>query len=255
MKYIVLTGLMLFLSFAALHDAPAVEKYVTTCRDTSPPHKKNGPDVNSKNKPHAYSVEQIKLVEHMLAALQYNPGEIDGKNDLQLECALTAFQKMNGLERDGRVNPDVLKALKNPVYPVHSKSYKGHHVEADLVRQVIVVYLDDEILRILPTSSGANKPFKEPGGGYGSAKTPLGDFKFFAHILGIHVSHLGDLFNPVYFDKGGYAVHGDTEVPPYNASHGCLRIPIKDSEWFEKTIPLGTPLLVSETALPVYRPE
>jgi lipoprotein-anchoring transpeptidase ErfK/SrfK len=129
------------------------------------------------------------------------------------------------------------------------------HVEADLVRQVLVVYDDDEILRILPISSGANKPFPEPEGGYGSAKTPLGNFKFFAHIHGIHTGHLGDLFNPVYFEQGGYAVHGDTEVPPFNASHGCLRIPIRDSEWFEENVPLGAPLLVSETELPSFRPE
>jgi len=253
MKLSVLTGLFLFLSFAAIHDAPAVEKYVTTCLDTTLSHS-DGPDIDKGDAP-AYTVEEVTGVEKTLAGLMYNPGEIDGRADAQLECALTAFQKMNGLERNGQINADVLKALKNPVYPVHSKSYKGNHVEADLVRQVIVVYLDDEILRIMPTSSGANKPFKEPGGGYGSAKTPLGNFKFFAHIWGIHVGHLGDLFNPVYFQRDGYAVHGDTEVPPYNASHGCLRIPIKDSEWFEKTVPLGTPLFVSETALPVYRPE
>ncbi len=262
MKLSVLTGLIVFLSFSSVgasaesdasYAAPSKEDQVTTCLDTTPSHS-DGPDLDAAAAP-AYPVEQVTEVEKILAGLKYNPGGLDGVADEQLECALTAFQKMNGLVRSGFITPDVLEALDTPVFPVHSKDHKGVHVESDLARQVLVVYNDDARLRILPIPSGANKPFKEPEGGYGSAKTPVGDFKFFAHIHGIHTGHLGDLYNPVYFEQGGYAVHGDTEVPPYNASHGCLRIPIEDSEWFEKTVLLGAPILVSETALPVYRPE
>jgi hypothetical protein len=240
-------------TLADARDVRAAEEYLTTCLDTTPSHS-DGPDLDKVNPP-AYPVELVTEVENMLAALKYDPGGLDGVADEQFECAITAFQKMNGLVRTGFINPQVIQALDSPVYPVHSKDHKGVHVEADLVRQVLVVYDDDEILRILPISSGANKPFPEPEGGYGSAKTPLGNFKFFAHIHGIHTGHLGDLYNPVYFEQGGYAVHGDTEVPPFNASHGCLRIPIRDSEWFEEKVPLGAPLLVSETELPSFRPE
>ncbi|WP_181445508.1 hypothetical protein [Flexivirga caeni] len=33
------------------------------------------------------------------------------------------------------------------------------------------------------------------------------------------------LYRPYFFD-GGIAVHGDTSVPPYAASHGCCRVSI-----------------------------
>ena len=38
-------------------------------------------------------------------------------------------------------------------------------------------------------------------------------------------SPLGTLFDPMYF-TGGYAVHGNPIVPPYPASHGCVRVPM-----------------------------
>lgn len=252
-KLTLFINILLMLALAYAHNARAAEEYLTTCLDTTPSHS-DGPVLDKGDAP-KYTVEEVTEVEKILAGLKYDPGNLDGVADEQFECAITAFQKMNGLDRTGFINHQVIETLDNPVYPVHSQTRPGIHVEADLERQILTVYLDDEILRILPTSSGSNKPFREPGGGYGSAKTPVGNFTFFAHIWGIHVGHLGDLFNPVYFERDGYAVHGDTEVPPYNASHGCLRIPIKDSVWFEKTVPLGSHLFVSETALPVYRPD
>jgi len=37
----------------------------------------------------------------------------------------------------------------------------------------------------------------------------------------------------MYF-HGGYALHASTEVPGYNASHGCIRMFYKDAEWLNK---------------------
>ena len=129
----------------------------------------------------------------------------------------------------------------------------GLHAEADLSRQILTLYSGGKIVRIMPISSGSGKAFEEAGEGTHIAKTPTGDFYFFAHIYGLHKSHLGDLFNPVYFHKDGYAVHGDLLVPPYPASHGCLRITVEDSKWFVNEVPLDTPILVSEKALPASR--
>lgn len=170
------------------------------------------------------------------------------------EEAVLAFQKLNGLTRDGKASPEVMEALKNPVIPKVNQEHGGIHTEADLERQVMTVYRDGEIVRILPISSGSGKRFKEPEGGYGLAKTPIGSFEFIRHIDGPHKGHLGEIWYPVYFHQGGYAVHGYPDVPPFPASHGCLRIPIKDSKWFERTVPIGSHILISETALDVIEP-
>jgi lipoprotein-anchoring transpeptidase ErfK/SrfK len=47
------------------------------------------------------------------------------------------------------------------------------------------------------------------------------------------------------FFRGGYAMH-QGYVPPYAASHGCIRLPNGIAEIFFDNAPLGTPVLVKE---------
>jgi lipoprotein-anchoring transpeptidase ErfK/SrfK len=44
-----------------------------------------------------------------------------------------------------------------------------------------------------------------------------------------------------YFN-GGDAIHGYPEVPPYAASHGCLRVPILDAPQIYGWVQIGTPV-------------
>ena len=50
-------------------------------------------------------------------------------------------------------------------------------------------------------------------------------------MLGFDPSPLGTLYDPMYF-TGGYAIHGNPSVPPYPASHGCVRVPM----WIAPTL-------------------
>src|SRR5207244_4348779 len=62
-------------------------------------------------------------------------------------------------------------------------------------------------------------------------------------VTALQKSRLGMLFNPLYFN-GGIAIHGAPSVPPYPASHGCVRIPLGASHWFPALVPNGTPVYV-----------
>jgi lipoprotein-anchoring transpeptidase ErfK/SrfK len=55
--------------------------------------------------------------------------------------------------------------------------------------------------------------------------TPVGRFAIYRKVTGFDPSPLGTLFDPMYF-TGGYAIHGNPTVPPYPASHGCVRVPM-----------------------------
>ena len=55
--------------------------------------------------------------------------------------------------------------------------------------------------------------------------TPEGRFAIYRKVVGFDPSPLGTLYDPMYF-TGGYAVHGNPSVPPYPASHGCVRVPM-----------------------------
>src|SRR5437763_3839755 len=50
------------------------------------------------------------------------------------------------------------------------------------------------------------------------------------------------------FFRSGYAMH-QGYVPPYAASHGCIRIPKEMAETFFDNAPVGTPVIVKEEAV------
>jgi cell wall hydrolase len=66
-------------------------------------------------------------------------------------------------------------------------------------------------------------------------------FHVYGEIDGIDVDPLGVLWRPKFF-VGGYAIHGDSDVPPYPVSHGCVRISDEAIDWIWdlNVVPIGT---------------
>ena len=53
------------------------------------------------------------------------------------------------------------------------------------------------------------------------------------------------------FYKGGYALHGSYKVPGYNASHGCVRVPVDDARWLYKNfVTIGGTSVIIDQGLP-----
>ena len=77
------------------------------------------------------------------------------------------------------------------------------------------------------------------------ALTPEGSFHVERQINGTRISDLGELYRPKYF-TGGYAIHGSPSIPPYPASHGCVRVSngAINFLWDSGSLPIGTPVLV-----------
>jgi hypothetical protein len=115
-------------------------------------------------------------------------------------------------------------------------------VEIDLPRQVLFLWQGNSLVRILPVSTGTGKRYCVDGA-CARAVTPGGSFRVSRKILGLRVSRLGQLYNPLYFN-GGIAIHGSPSVPGHPASHGCVRIPMSASAWFFHAVPRGTPVYV-----------
>jgi hypothetical protein len=129
--------------------------------------------------------------------------------------AVLAFNKNNGFARNSTADRRVIGMLLAERGGFHVR-YPGHgrHVEADLSKQVLAEIDGSHVHAIYVTSSG--KP---------STPTVLGTFRFYRKQPGTN-SH--EMVDSTYF-HGGYAIHGYKSVPTYNASHGCLRIPIADA--------------------------
>ena len=186
------------------------------------------------------SAEVLRLQER-LVQLHYDPGTVDGRYGEGTALAVMAFQKVAGLPRTGVADTVTLQSLAGatdpaPLVPTGAPT----RVEVDMARQVLLVWIDGQLTRILPVSTGNGKRYCE-NGSCGVAVTPLGEFRAERRIPGLHRAPLGVLYNPVYFHKG-FAIHGSPSIPPYPASHGCVRVPIHSSRWIYDHVADGTPI-------------
>ena len=125
-----------------------------------------------------------------------------------------AFQKVQGLERTGAVDAAFWTKLENPTDPGAALLRPGDHIEVDKTHQVLYIVRDGKITLISPVATA----------GIAGYYTPEGRFAIYRKVTGWDTSPLGVLYDPMYF-VGGYAIHGGDPVPPYPASHGCVRVP------------------------------
>jgi peptidoglycan hydrolase-like protein with peptidoglycan-binding domain len=185
----------------------------------------------------------VLALEQRLAALHYDVGPVDGVFDGSTAFAVVAFQKVTGMGRTGRATDDVVAALQMAADPPALVPAGGpSRVEIDVGRQVLFLYLDGALYKILPVSTGSGARYCVDGS-CARALTPAGSYKVFLRVRGWQTSRLGRLYNPLYFN-GGIAIHGSLSVPASPASHGCVRIPMGAAEWFPYKVPNGTPVYV-----------
>jgi peptidoglycan hydrolase-like protein with peptidoglycan-binding domain len=184
----------------------------------------------------------VKALQHRLGELGYQVQAADGQFGGETLHSVVAFQKVNRLGRDGVVGPITRKALERPRIPKPRSTKAGLHVEADLTLQVVYMVGDGRIQEILDASSASGQTYTVDGD-VRLAVTPQGSFVIQRKIDGWRKSKLGLLYRPAYF-TGGYALHGAYSVPPFPASHGCIRITTTAMDrWFAR-LPVGTPMLV-----------
>jgi lipoprotein-anchoring transpeptidase ErfK/SrfK len=188
----------------------------------------------------------VQAVQQRLRDLHYDPGAVDGNFGLATTYAVQAFEKLNGMAPDGRVDVAFLAALASPAPVVPLVPGGGaNRVEVDLKHQVLFVYLGDQLRLITHVSTGSNQRYCVEGSCQ-MAVTPIGAFRFSWRASGWREARLGKLYNPVYFTSDGVAVHGSQSVPTYPASHGCVRIPMHIAEYFPSLVKRGDPIYVTD---------
>jgi len=157
----------------------------------------------------------VVTLEHALAEGHYLLPSRGSTFTPELVDTLYAFQKVNGLPRTGAADAATWRALVHPVAARPRFARPAFHVEVNKPLQVLYIVRNGEVAQILPVSTA----------GLPGRFTPVGTFAVYRKVLGNDPSPLGTLFDPSYF-TGGYAIHGNPTVPPYPASHGCVRVPM-----------------------------
>ncbi len=167
--------------------------------------------------------------------------------------AVYAFQKLHGLSTTGRFTAFMWDLLtETPDLPERPEADR---IEIDLDRQVLYVVEDQQVVLIVPVSSGSGNPYVGSNGRLQIANTPEGVFRFQRRIRGLRQAPLGTLYNPYYF-LGGIALHGSPSVPNYPASHGCVRVTMWDMDLLLNYLEVGQTIYVygGETSPPAATP-
>ena len=158
----------------------------------------------------------VKLLERRLTELRHH---LKGRNSSYAEDtsdAVMAFNKVHGRSRVSYVTSDTWKALARASRPQPRFTKPGFHIEVNQSKQVLYVVKGGKVRSILHVSTGAP-----------STPTYDGTYQFWGKIAGYSPKRL---YYPSYF-HGARAIHGWPEVPPYNASHGCVRVPMWAAQW------------------------
>jgi hypothetical protein len=171
----------------------------------------------------------VRLLQEGLRALAYVT-PVDGSYEDSTGRAVLAFRKVNHMARVETPSTTVFEDLFRGKGGFTLKYPKaGRHLEFDWSRQVLVFAQGGKAVRIYHASSG--KP---------STPTVFGTFHFYSKTPGTNSEGMVD---SNYFIRG-YAVHGYASVPPFAASHGCIRVPVPDASSIYSDISLGETIFV-----------
>jgi peptidoglycan hydrolase-like protein with peptidoglycan-binding domain len=184
---------------------------------------------------------QIKDAERQLSDLGYWTGAVDGILDPATRSALIAFQKWEGRPVTGALTLAELEAIRTSSSP-RTRETGYAHVEVDVDRQVMLLISDEGSVRVLPVSTGSDKPYEDDGE-TSIAHTPRGRFVVYDKFAGWEKPPNDTMYYSNYI-SGGVAIHGYRVVPLQPASHGCIRVPMFAARALSEMLPVGTIVLV-----------
>lgn len=196
------------------------------------------PNVTVPKPPSAGDVpvlETVRQAQQRLVELGYLlPKDVDGQAGPATQSGVLAFQKWEGLQRDGVLGPQTLKRLQSARRPEPiTRGRGGKRTEVLLDRQVALAIEDDELVRVIHVSTGK-----------ASTPTPPGDFKVYAKIAKWWSVPFREWLLWALPFNGGIAFHELAEVPAYPASHGCVRQSYTTAKWLYDFAEVGMPVKV-----------
>ncbi len=188
---------------------------------------------------------EVVWLQKRLGELGYWNGPADGHYGYLTSQAVMAFEKANGLKRDGVLDNRVRELLDSDTRGPSTRTTSGYWIEIDKARQIVMGVRNGKAEWILNTSTGSGQWYTTSDGGRAQAVTPSGRFQIYRQIDGLRDAPLGILWRPKYFN-GGIALHGSPSVPSYPASHGCVRLSNGGIDWLwaSGNAPIGTRVIV-----------
>lgn len=165
----------------------------------------------------------VRVIQDKLDRLGYVVSN-NGTFDAATGRALKAFRKVNGMARTETAGKTVGSKLARNRGGFKPKTRKYRHIEVDLSRQVMAFIDGGKVTRTYHVSTGT-----------GSTPTVRGHYRVYRKDYGTNAK---GMVHSSYFIRG-YAIHGFASVPTYNASHGCVRVPVPDANSIFSWVRMG----------------
>ncbi len=133
--------------------------------------------------------------------------------------AVVTFQKAYGLSRDYTVDYADWRRLETAQRRKPRYASPAVHIEIDETRQILSVVRDGVVVGTVPVSTGA------------TGNTPEGAFTILRKNY-MSSTYDGSVALPRFMTfYRTMGIHGYPVVPPYPASHGCVREPLWACDW------------------------
>jgi N-acetylmuramoyl-L-alanine amidase len=160
-------------------------------------------------------------VKGMLTALKRLRFRVPGvgtRFTSQVKDSVMAFQKAYRLPRTYVFNTACWRKIDGARQIRPRYASPATHIEVDKGRQILMIVKAGKPWGIICVSTGA------------TGNTPEGRFSIQTKHPSTSSGFGGTLVRTMGF-KGNFAIHGWMDVPPYPASHGCVREPIWVCYW------------------------
>ena len=221
--------------------------------------------------------DDVVRLQQRLADLGFQPGPVDGQFGTGTQQAVWAFKKLVGnvnwkdFAASGdqtSVSEALWQQMNDPAFAIAPRRPNtGKHIEIYLPLQVLALFdANNQPIFVTHISTGELNPdgtdatfceeatyttdirgnaLEEPETKAicAEAKTPPGVFRLKRFEDGQHVSPLGSMKNPWYFNYG-IAIHGAQNVPDHPASHGCVRMSNSLADVFPTLVEKGNAVYV-----------
>ena len=128
----------------------------------------------------------------------------------------------------------LLSGCTSPIEDTAGQSPRGLLIWIELDQKRLIVYENGQSIAVFPIASGA-----------ADTPSPVGVFKI-THRFSTQLSGFGTRFLGLNVPWGQYGIHGTNKPSSIgqNASHGCIRLSVRDAERLYAMIPNGTPVVL-----------
>jgi len=146
------------------------------------------------------------------------PG-VGGRFTNDVADAVVGFQKAYRLPRTYVMSLDDWRRLDRAARVRPRFATPARHLEIDETRQILMLVTDGVVIGVVPVSTGA------------TGNTPEGAFSILRKNS-MSSTYDGSVALPRFMTfYGTMGIHGYPLVPPYPASHGCVREPLWVADW------------------------